>query len=112
MVRFSPAEEIAPKEIESTLARTAVKETRAASTFNHHRSLMSLSYRLGILNRKVATNPARSVTHRRDNNNRVRFLPADEEKNLRKVIKAKWASHIPEFDLAINAACGRAVGRD
>jgi len=69
-----PAEELTPKEIEHTLARVAEREKWAPSTFNHYRSLMSLSYRLGILNRKVTSNPARSVTHRREDNNRVRFL--------------------------------------
>jgi len=63
---------------------------------------MSLSYRLGIQNRKVTMNPARSVTHRREDNNRVRFLSDEEEKKLRKVVETKWASHIPELDLAIN----------
>jgi integrase len=63
---------------------------------------MSLSYRLGILNRKVISNPARSVTHRREDNNRVRFLTEEEEKKLRNVIEAKWSSHLPELDLAIN----------
>lgn len=53
-----PAEELAPKEIEKRLARAAEKEKWAPSTFNHYRSLMSLSYRLGILNRKVTSNPA------------------------------------------------------
>ncbi len=96
------AEELTPKDIESTLARAAEKEKWAPSTFNHYRSLMSLSYRLGILNRKVTSNPARSVTHRREDNNRVRFLTVEEEKKLRKVIEAKWASHMPELDLAIN----------
>ena len=96
------AEELTPKDIESTLARAAEKEKWAPSTFNHYRSLMSLSYRLGILNRKVTSNPARSVTHRREDNNRVRFLTVEEEKKLRKVIDAKWASHMPELDLAIN----------
>ena len=64
---------------------------------------MSLSYRLGILNRKVPSNPARSVSHRREDNNRVRFLTVDEEKKLREVIEAKWASHVPELDLAIDS---------
>jgi integrase len=63
---------------------------------------MSLSYRLGILNRKVTSNPPRSVTHRREDNNRVRFLTVEEEKKLRNVIDAKWPSHMPELDLAIN----------
>ena len=97
-----PAEELTPQEIEKTLARAAEKEKWAASTFNHYRSLMSLSYRLGIQNRKVASNPARSVTHRREDNNRVRFLTVEEEKKLRKVIEAKWRLHVPELDLAIN----------
>ena len=97
-----PAEELTPKEIEYRLAKVAEKEKWAPSTFNHYRSLMSLSYRLGILNRKVTVNPARSVTHRREDNNRIRFLTVEEEKKLRQVIEAKWASHMPEFDLAIN----------
>ncbi len=63
---------------------------------------MSLSYRLGILNRKLTSNPARSVTHRREDNNRVRFLTEEEERKLRKVIEAKWPLHLPELDLAIN----------
>jgi len=96
------AEELTPKEIENVLARTAEKEKWAPSTYNHYRSLMSLSYRLGIQNRKVSSNPARSVTHRREDNNRVRILTEEEEKKLRKVIEAKWTSHIPELDLAIN----------
>ena len=97
-----PAEELTPKEIEYRLAKVAEQEKWAPSTFNHYRSLMSLSYRLGILNRKVTVNPARSVTHRREDNNRIRFLTIEEEKKLRKVIETKWATHMPEFDLAIN----------
>ena len=93
MVRFLPAEELTPQEIEKTLARVADQGKWATSTFNHYRSLMSLSYRLGIQNRKVSSNPASSVTssvtHRREDNNRVRFLTGEEEKKLRKVIDAK-----------------------
>jgi integrase len=99
---FHPAEELTPKKIEIVLARAAEREKWAPSTFNHYRSLMSLSYRLAILNRKATSNPARSVTHRRENNNRVRFLTEEEEKKLRKIIEAKWASHLPELELAIN----------
>ena len=97
-----PAEELTPREIEYKLARVAENEKWAPSTFNHYRSLMSLSYRLGILNRRVSTNPARSVTHRREDNNRVRFLTEDEEKKLRKIVEAKWPLHVAELDLAIN----------
>jgi integrase len=97
-----PADEMTPKEIEHRLAKEAEEENWAPSTFNHYRSLMSLSYRLGILNRKVTTNPARSVTHRREDNNRIRFLTEEEERTLRKVLQDKWPLHLPELDLAIN----------
>ena len=97
-----PAEELAPKEIEKRLADVAEEEEWAASTFNHYRSLMSLSYRLGILNRKVTTNPARSVMHRFEDNGRVRFLTEDEERKLREIIAKKRPAHLPELDLGIN----------
>jgi integrase len=97
-----PAEELTPKDIENSRARAVEKQKWAPSALNHYRSLMSLSYRLGILDRKVTSNPARSATHRREDSNRVRFLTVEEERKLRKVIEAKWASHMPEFDLAIN----------
>jgi integrase len=84
-------DELAPKEIERTLAGAAEREEWAPSTFNHYRSLMSLTYRLAILNRKATANPARSVPHRREDNNRVRYLTEAEEKKLRKVMKANWA---------------------
>ena len=96
------ADEITPKEIENRLARVALDEKWAASTFNHYRSLMSLTYRLAILNRKAATNPARSVPHRTEHNSRVRFLTVEEEKRLRKVVETIWPLHLPELDLAIN----------
>ena len=40
------------------------------------------------------------MAHRREDNSRVRFLTEAEEKSLREVVQAKWAVHIPEFDLA------------
>src|SRR2546421_5842360 len=82
-----PAEELTPREIENKLTKAAEKEKWAPSTFNHYRSLMSLSYRLGILNHKRPSNPARSLTHRLEDNNRVRFLTEDDEKNPRKVVR-------------------------
>jgi integrase len=98
-----PAEELAPREIENVLARTAEMEKWAPSSFNHYRSLMSLSYRLGNLNRKVASNPARSVTQRREVNNRFWFLSEEEEKKLRIVVDGKRSVHLPELDLALNS---------
>ena len=52
------------------------------------------------MNRKVTSNPARSVTHRREDKNRIRFLTEEEERKLRNVIEGRWALHVPELDLA------------
>src|SRR6266404_3867436 len=43
----STAEELTPTEIENRLAKAAEEQEWAASTFNHYRSLMSLTFRLG-----------------------------------------------------------------
>jgi integrase len=51
----------------------------------------------------VASNPARSVTHRREVNNRFWFLSEDEEKKLRIVVDGKRSLHLPELDLALNS---------
>lgn len=97
-----PAEALTPLEIEDTLSRAATEERWEASTFNHYRSLVSLAYRLAIRNRKATVNPARSVSHRREDNSRVRFLTDDEEKRLRAVLESDYLWHLPEFELAVN----------
>jgi integrase len=63
---------------------------------------MSLSYRPGILNRNVTSNPARSVMHHREDNNRARFLTEEEERKLHRVVEAKWSLYLVELDLAIH----------
>jgi integrase len=47
-------------------------------------------------------NPARSVTRRREDNSRVRYLTEDEEKRLCAVLELEYQRHLPEFDLALN----------
>jgi integrase len=61
----------------------------------------STSYRLAIRNRHLTTNPARSISHRREDNSRVRYLSENEEQRLRKVLLVKYTAHLPEFDLAL-----------
>lgn len=95
------AEMLTPKEIEDTLNRVSKEENWAASTFNHYRSLISLAYRLGMKDRGLTINPARSVPHRREDNSHARFLSQKEEERLRGVIKSKYSWHLPELDLAL-----------
>jgi len=96
--REYPAESITAQDIE----RQFQKQEWAPATPNRYRALLSLTYRLAIRNGKVKENPARLVPHRLEDNARIRFLSADEETALRKVIEAKCAEHMPEFDLALN----------
>lgn len=97
-----PAESLTPQEMERMLAEIEEEEKLAPATLNRYRALLSLVYRLGMESRKVETNPARLVKHRRENNARIRWLTPDEETRLRNAIKKVSPEHIPEFDLALN----------
>jgi integrase len=72
-----PAESVSPQEIEHWLL-TKAEELKPA-TLNRYRALLSLTYRLGMQNGKVPSNPARLVRQRREDNGRIRFLSPDEE---------------------------------
>ena len=94
-----PAESVTPQDIERWLsARMDLKP----ATLNRYRALLSLVYRLGMQNGKVQTNPARLVRQRKENNARVRFLSAEEEQALRRVVQSKYPHHMPELELALN----------
>ena len=96
------AEGITPQDLEEFLAHGSEEWGWAPATVNRYRALLSLVYRLGILNKKVSTNPARLVRHRKENNSRVRWLSPEEESRLRKIIKRDYPDHMPEFELALH----------
>jgi integrase len=100
--RDRSADSVTPQEIERHFEECIEDEGWAPSTVNHYRSLLSLTYRLAIRNGKASTNPARATQHRREDNSRVRYLTLEEETKLRGVLEAKWAQHVPEFDLALH----------
>jgi site-specific recombinase XerD len=93
---------VTPQEIERHFEECIEQEEWAASTVNHYRSLLSLTYRLAIRNGKASSNPARSTRHRREDNSRVRYLMPEEETKLRAVLEKEWRGHIPELDLALH----------
>ena len=76
------------------------------ATFNRYKSMLSLIYRLGIENEKVASNPAKLLKCKHEDNGRIRFLDQngvyDEEQRLRATIETKYPSHLPEFEIALN----------
>ncbi|MGB2675996.1 MAG: site-specific integrase [Candidatus Acidiferrum sp.] len=96
--REYPAESITAQDIE----RQFQKQEWAPATPNRYRALLSLTYRLAIRNGKVKENPARLVPHRLEDNARIRFLSAVEEKALRGAIEAQCSERLPEFALALN----------
>jgi len=93
-----------------------------AGTYNRYRTVLSLIYRLGMENKKVDSNPTKLLKHKTEDNGRVRFLnqfqPAptdveflkphqDEESRLRAMIRARYALHLPELDIALNTGMRR-----
>jgi integrase len=97
------ADSLTLPEIESTLERAKDENSWSSSSWNHHHTLLSLTFRLAIRNGKVERNPASGVRRIREDNSRVRFLTIDEETKLREAIRsnAAWADHEPELSLAL-----------
>jgi site-specific recombinase XerD len=100
-----PAESISPQEIERWLLCKA--EELKPATLNRYRALLSLTYRLGMQNGKVQSNPARLVRQRKEDNGRIRFLSQDEEQALRRVLQRDYLHHVAELDLALNTGLRR-----
>ena len=90
------APSITPQEIERWLSGNGW----SAGTINRFRATLSLVFRLGIANRKTESNTVKLVRRKKENNGRVRFLSADEERSLRAVLTARYPQHVPELDIA------------
>jgi integrase len=103
------ADSIDSAELEAALELAKGNGNWSGSTFNHHHTLLSLTYRLGIRNKKVNKNPASGVQREPENNSRVRYLVADEETRLRETIQSNpaWRDHQPELTLALNTGLRR-----
>ncbi len=98
------AESITPQDIERWFA---TQEKWKPATFNRYKALLSLIYRLGIVNGKVSVNPARLVKSRRENNARTRFLAPEEEASLRQKIEERCPERLPELDIALHTGLRR-----
>ena len=94
--RGRPADQVTAQEIMRVLGAP----TRwAPATRNRYRAAISGIYSLAFRNDKISVNPAKKVRLWRENNARVRFLEAKEEKSLRAAIASPV--HIAELDLAL-----------
>ena len=103
------ADSITPLQIEAALSKAKDEGNWSASSHNHHHTLLSLTYRLAIRNGKVEKNPVRGIRREPENNSRVRFLSADEEKRLREAIRSNlaWNEHEPELTFALSTGLRR-----
>ena len=99
-----PADSITASELEQNFA----EQDWMPATYNRYRALLSLAYRLAIRSGKLRENPARLMSHRLEDNGRLRFLSPEEEKGLRAALQAAYPERVPEFDLALHTGmrCG------
>lgn len=98
------AESITSPEVEAALSRAKDEGNWSSSSHNHHHTLLSLTYRPAIRNGKVEKNPVRGIRREPENNSRVRFLTAEEERRIREAIKSNpaWCEHEPELTLSLS----------
>jgi len=92
------AEEIKPSDIDSWIG----SHKWSPATKNRYKNVFGMTYKIALADGKVTSNPARMGEQRAENNARIRFLSDDEEKRLREVIKQRFSTHMPEFDVALN----------
>ncbi len=105
--RERAAADVRPQDIERCLSDLAEERELKPATLNRYRALLSLTYSIAMRNGKVASNPARLVRLRKENNARVRFLSDQEETTLRAKIQEVYAEGEAEFDLALNTGMRR-----
>jgi integrase len=92
------AASITPQEIDRWLK----SHCKTPATSNRYKSFLSLCFREGIVNGKVASNPARLVRQRRENNERLRFLSSEEYDRLAGVIAERYPEQLPSFVVSVH----------
>ncbi len=92
------AAEVTPQELERWLR----EHCKTAATANRYKAFISLCYREGVRNGKVAVNPARLVRQRKEGGGRLRFLSREEYDQLREVITKRFPEHLAEFVVSVH----------
>jgi site-specific recombinase XerD len=100
------ARAITPKKLDEVLAKIA-DGGGSPGTVNRYRSLLSSIFSVAKRNGRLTENPLADVGRRREPAGRVRFLSHDEEKRLRRAVRAEGRDHEAEFTLALNTGMRR-----
>lgn len=99
---------LTPGRIETVLAELGKRNVWADATYNRYHALLSGVFRRAVKNGKAATNPVRETAHRKENNQRIRYLSNDEEQNLMKVLREKkWPEREKEILVALHSGMRR-----
>lgn len=81
----------------------------ADATHNRYRALLSGIFRRAVKNGKASENPVRETAHRKENNQRVRYLANEEEQIIVKVVrKKKWSERKSRFSSPCIRGCAPA----
>ena len=80
------ADAITKQDILRWLVTESDKRKWRPGTRNRWQAALSLIFRVGVDNEKIDSNPAARIRRKTENNGRVRFLSADEERRLREAI--------------------------
>lgn len=83
---YMRAEDIIKQDIVKWLDTEAGKRRWKPATRNRWQAALSFIFRVGMDNEKIASNPAARIKRKIEDNGRVRFLTAEEEKELKAAI--------------------------
>jgi len=88
------ASAITKSELERWLGHEMTERGWKPSSRNRWQAALSLIFRVGLDNGKIENNPASRIRRKTENNDKVRYLSADEETALRQAIKdpLHWAA--------------------
>ena len=96
------AETITTEDIEK--AKQELAQGRTVATVNRYLAALKTAYYLAMKKGKVSRNPVRGVKFDQENNARIRYLDADEERRL---MAALPSHHKPLVALALNTGLRR-----
>jgi integrase len=93
-----PAADLTPQELERWLRA----HCKTPATANRYKAFVSLCYREGLRNGKVAVNPARLVRQQKEGTGRLRFLSREEYDRLLAVVIRRFPEHLAEFVVSVH----------
>jgi len=94
--------DITKQEIVRWLQTEMASRGWTVATMNRWQACFSLIFRVAVDNEKAAVNPASRIRRKTENNQQVRFLTAEEEKRIRRVLSTRSPCCLPAFLISIH----------